>query len=189
MSSSAIPATAQRYGAFGCSIPVANGAYLVTLKFAELYWAEDGRRRFAIALEGQPVLTGLDVYARVGHRVALDLSFAVNVVDGVLDLALIPEMDNAILCALLVVHSPVPFTDFASWQSFYFGSPTAPGAGATNDPDADGLDNAGEFSFGGDPTVSDSAFLAPKVALVDGDPPKLTISYRKSLAGTNYLGP
>ena len=176
----------QRYGSFTYSIPIVNGPYFVTLKFAELYWTVDGRRRFSATLEGNIAIPALDVHAQVGWNGAYDRTVSVNVADGVLDVTLSGLIDHAVLCGLVVIDAPPPFTDFASWQTFYFGSPTAPGASATDDFESDGQDNASEFSFGGDPTVADSAFFAPTLHFSAGHPSKLTLTYRKGLSGTNY---
>jgi hypothetical protein len=63
---------------------VPNGAYQVTLKFAEFATTTVGDRKMQIAIEGATVETALDVYALVGKAVALDRSYTTNVTDGLL---------------------------------------------------------------------------------------------------------
>ena len=46
----------ERYGDFSYAIPVATGDYLVTLKFAEIYWTQPGQRVFNVLLEGAKVI-------------------------------------------------------------------------------------------------------------------------------------
>ena len=59
----------ERYGNFTYTIPVANGQYLVTLKFAEIFWTTPGRRRFDVLIEGQVVIRDLNLAAtgRIRH--------------------------------------------------------------------------------------------------------------------------
>lgn len=45
-----------------------NGQYMVTLHFAETYWASRGARVFDVALQGKVVLKRLDVLARAGGQ-------------------------------------------------------------------------------------------------------------------------
>ncbi len=175
-----------RFGNFSYAIPIANGSYLVTLKLAEVYWSVSGQRIFSVFAEGGLALNRVDIFGQVGSNTRLDLSFPATVTDGVLDLNFVTHVDNAMVNAIVITTAPPTITDFASWQSFYFGSPFAPGAAASADPEGDGLDNAGEFALGGDPTVSDSAFLAPAARLSAGATPKLTLDYRKGATGLNY---
>jgi hypothetical protein len=57
--------------------------------------------------------------------------------------------------ATLSITSPT--TPFQDWQSRYFGCTDCPQAGATADPDGDGMDNEAEFLSGTNPTNSTSA--------------------------------
>jgi len=49
-------------------------------------------------------------------------------------------------------------------------------SGPTADPDGDGMDNFGEFAFGGDPYVADAAIRAGQAGWADGAP---TLAYRQ----------
>ena len=74
-------------GNFSYNIPVNNGTYLVTLKFAELYFKAANKRVFNVAMEGQEVITGLDVYNKVGSRfTAYDETILTNVSDRTLNI-------------------------------------------------------------------------------------------------------
>ncbi len=91
-----------RYGTFSYSGPVANGSYEVTLRFAEVFWTELGRRVFSVEAEGEPIVTDLDLFAVAGHDVAYDVTATVEVTDGRLDLAFIPSVGDAGVSAIVV---------------------------------------------------------------------------------------
>ncbi len=92
----------ERFGNFSYALPVANGLYQVTLKFAEIYWDESGRRVFDVLIEGHKVISELDLYARVGKDCAYDFVEMVNVVDGSLNIDFETIRDNAKVSAILV---------------------------------------------------------------------------------------
>ncbi|MGH7391440.1 MAG: malectin domain-containing carbohydrate-binding protein [Candidatus Rokuibacteriota bacterium] len=98
------PTTQFRY-----AIPVANGDYQVTLKFAENVHNQAGRRRFEVHLEGVQVLAALDVWAAAGgqHR-AYDVLLPVTVMDGQLDLAFIRVVGNPMVGAIVVASAAAP---------------------------------------------------------------------------------
>lgn len=175
-----------RFGNFSYAIPIANGSYFVTLKLAEIYWSANNQRVFSVSAEGAPALEHVDIHALAGGFTAIDLTFPVTVTDGTLNLNFVTEVDNAMISGFVITDAAVPYSDFSSWQTFYFGSPAAPAAAATADSDGDGHDNASEFAFGGDPTLNDSASFAPVVTLTGTSGPKLTLTYRKGVTGLNY---
>jgi hypothetical protein len=75
----------QRYGnpSFSYQFTVPNGAYSVTLKFAELYVTAAGMRLFDVVINGTNVETGFDIYATAGAmNTAVDRSYAVTVTGG-----------------------------------------------------------------------------------------------------------
>ena len=92
----------ERYGNFSYAIPVANGNYAVTLKFAEIYWTAPGKRIFSVAINGQPVLTSLDLYAKVGKNRAYDVELPVNVTNGAINISFTSQVDNATISAIVV---------------------------------------------------------------------------------------
>ena len=74
-----------RYGNFFYPIPLPNGKYTVTLKFAEISRTGAGQRVFNVQINGTPVLTNFDIIASVGAPyIALDKTFPVTVSNGVL---------------------------------------------------------------------------------------------------------
>ena len=85
-----------------------NGAYTVTLKFAELYWTSAGQRVFNVAIDGQQVLTNFDILANVGPNTALDKTFTTSVTNGTLNIAFSTVSDNAKIDAIEIMPSASP---------------------------------------------------------------------------------
>jgi hypothetical protein len=90
---------AQRYGAgaggavvsFAYAIPVPNGSYTVTLKFAETYRNATGQRVFDVSINGEKKLTAFDIIkAAGGANIANDQSFDVDVTGGALNVQFDP---------------------------------------------------------------------------------------------------
>lgn len=78
------------------SVAVANGTYNLNLLFAEIYWSNSGQRTFDIALEGESVTQGLDIYAEAGGLRAFNQRFNnIIVTDGRLDISLTGIQDKA----------------------------------------------------------------------------------------------
>jgi hypothetical protein len=94
-----------RVGLSACAYVVPNGAYDVTLKFAELSYGTVGQRRADVFVEGQQVLDDLDIFARVGKNAALDCTFAVAVTDGSLNISFVRVSDNPSIGAIQIVPS------------------------------------------------------------------------------------
>lgn len=89
ISNTSTPALYQtcRYGNFTYSFNVPNGAYTVTLKFAELSRFGPGQRVFNVAINGTPVLSNFDVYSQAGGAlIALDKRFPVNATGGAINI-------------------------------------------------------------------------------------------------------
>ncbi|MGH8071286.1 MAG: malectin domain-containing carbohydrate-binding protein [Candidatus Entotheonellia bacterium] len=91
-----------RYGNFSYAFPMANGDYLVTLKFAENLWSQVGQRVFNVSMEGKVVLSKLDVFAKAGPNAAYDVTLPVTVTDGVLTISFQSVVGNAMVSALEV---------------------------------------------------------------------------------------
>jgi hypothetical protein len=92
---------------------VANGDYRVELKFAELYYARSGARRFDVLIEGQRVVDDLDLYVSAGGRyVALDRVIEVAVHDGHLNIDFEVGLDAAKINALRVTRLGGPTPTF-----------------------------------------------------------------------------
>ena len=98
----------ERTGNFNYRLPVENGSYEVTLRFAELFWQRSGARSFSVNAEGTEVITAVDLFSLVGHDVAYDMTYTVNVTDSVLDLDFITITDNATLSAIVIRTLPTP---------------------------------------------------------------------------------
>ena len=99
----------ERYGNFSYAIPVANAAYDVTLKFAEIYFTSVGQRVFNVSIEGKTVLSNLDIVAKVGPRTAYDVTLPVTVSDGVLNINFSSVVDNAKISGIKVEPKQVVF--------------------------------------------------------------------------------
>lgn len=105
ISGTATPAVYQtnRNGSFTYSIPVKNGGYQVTLKFAEISLTAAGQRVFDVRLEGQSSIVNLDVFAAAGGRDrAHDVTLPVNVADGALTVELVSRVNRAMISALSI---------------------------------------------------------------------------------------
>jgi len=114
----------ERYGAgYSYEIPLSNASYRVVLHFAENFFESSGSRIFDVLAEGQTAIDDLDIYAEVGHDVALTYAFNVQVSDGTLNLDLQASVNNAKLSAIEVLR-PVSgdiartpgFVDFGSQE-------------------------------------------------------------------------
>jgi hypothetical protein len=92
----------ERWGTFAYAVPVANGNYLVTLKFAEIDWTQPGQRIFNVLMEGVKVISQLDLVAKVGPNTAYNVTLPVRVTDGQLNLAFRPVVDYATVSAIVV---------------------------------------------------------------------------------------
>jgi pectate lyase len=94
----------ERYGtSFSYAIPVANGTYDVTLRFAE-HTLGAGQRTFNVDIEGARVLTNFDIFSQAGGgATAVDRTFTTTVSDGVLTVVFTGVADDAQVNALKVV--------------------------------------------------------------------------------------
>ena len=84
-------------------MPVADGDYLVTLKFAENLWSQAGQRVFNVSLEGKVAVSKLDVAAEVGPNAAHDVTLPVTVTDGVLTVSFQSVVGNAMVSGIVVL--------------------------------------------------------------------------------------
>jgi arabinoxylan arabinofuranohydrolase len=90
-------------GRFNYDIPLADGRYRVTFKFAETYHDASGRRRFDVFLEGNQVIWNLDVFAKVGKNKAYDVVRDVTVSGNELNIRFNAVTDNAMISALRIL--------------------------------------------------------------------------------------
>ncbi len=92
----------ERWGNFSYSIPMANGTYAVTLKFAETYFSAAGQRIFSVTINGQTVISNLDIYAKVGKNVAYDVVIPVNVTTGAIKIGFTSTKDYGKISAIKI---------------------------------------------------------------------------------------
>jgi hypothetical protein len=102
---------------FSYALPVQNGDYTITLKFAEIYFNTANSRIFNVTIEGVAVLTNFDIYVEAGGAYkALDKTFKAKVTDGVLNIAFARITNNAKVSAIKIVNDigivPVELTQF-----------------------------------------------------------------------------
>ncbi len=93
-----------RSGYFAYRIPLANGTYEVTLKFAEPEHSRSGRRVFNVNAQAARALANLDIYAEAGKNAALDKTVTATVADGVLGLEFVPLLGEAIVSAIVAAR-------------------------------------------------------------------------------------
>jgi hypothetical protein len=109
----------ERYGgSFSYDVPVSNGTYEVTLQFAEIYQGvstsdepdssgptdgtDENDRVFDVSAEGEPVVSDYDIFADVGPLTATEVTYTVEVTDGVLNLEFTAINDHAKVSAITV---------------------------------------------------------------------------------------
>jgi hypothetical protein len=95
-------ARAGLYGDFGYAIPVANGSYTVTLRFAEIQFSNKGERVFNVLINGTPVLSNFDILASVPPLTPLVQQFPATVTNGVLQIDVTGVVRKGILNAIQV---------------------------------------------------------------------------------------
>lgn len=83
-------------------IRVSNGRYVVVLMMAENYFTSANQRRFAIVVEGNQIEPGLDLYYRIGYRIAFQKAAIVDVTDGIIDLHFQGLIDRPLLNGITI---------------------------------------------------------------------------------------
>lgn len=165
-------------GPIDVSVPVGNGVYTVSLKFAEIFpdaliGTQQGwfQRILNISAEGEVKKTGLDVIAEAGHYGAYDETFSVTVTDGMLDIEVSATKDNPMLSAVKISQQ-------ADWAVNLGGvSETVDGATYEADP------GVGNFN---DNTTAPIALDANEVIGASAAEEKLFQTTRIGWAGLNY---
>ncbi|MGK4003177.1 glycoside hydrolase family 11 protein [Sorangium sp. So ce1036] len=94
----------ERYGSFSYEVPVtANGNFTVKLHFAEIAHNSAGSRSFSVAIEGNTVISNLDLYAEVGHGTGYMETFAdIAVNDGGVTIELIEGIENPTIAGFAI---------------------------------------------------------------------------------------
>lgn len=85
----------ERRGNFSYKIPVNNGGKIVVLKFAEIVFQSTGKRIFNVNINGQRVISNLDIFALAGYGNPLERRFKINVTNGIVQIDFISVTDNA----------------------------------------------------------------------------------------------
>jgi hypothetical protein len=92
-----------RYNLSAYHLPASNGTCMVTLKFCEPHYDAAGIRVFDVKLQGQTVLTNLDVFARVGKNRALDYTYTnIVVTNGWVNIDFVPRVEFPCIAAIVV---------------------------------------------------------------------------------------
>ena len=95
----------ERYGNFSYNFDLENGDYLVTLKFAEIYWTSAGQRVFDVAINGQMALDNFDILSETSARTALDKVLPATVTNGTLNISFTGVQDNAKISAIEIAST------------------------------------------------------------------------------------
>ena len=74
----------------------------MTLHFAEISFAEPGKRTFGVVLEGKKVLEGYEPPLKAGAPVAEEKVFQVEVLDGFLDVEFLREREDPTVSAIAI---------------------------------------------------------------------------------------
>lgn len=135
----ALYATGRRgvYSDFRYAIPVTNGAYRLTLKFAETQGLPPGSRVFNVIVNGSKVLNNFDIRSQAGPQVPLDKSFPVSVTNGIVNIEFNGIVNYAIVAGIELVPEAgsikiAPSTTSASpGQKIQFAATTASGSPAS----------------------------------------------------------
>lgn len=95
----------ERYGSYSYRIPVSNAIYSVELQFAEIFHTSAGQRSFNVTVEGQSVLSEVDLFTLAGHDGAYTYEVdSIQVSDGELTVEVETLVDNGTLSGF-AVHS------------------------------------------------------------------------------------
>ena len=95
----------ENFGDFTYEIPVStSGLHDVRLHFAELFFTSSNQRIFDVLIEGQTVISGLDIFSEVGKDAALIRNINdIDIADGVLSLSFNAIQGNPKLSAIEVL--------------------------------------------------------------------------------------
>ena len=96
----------ERWAMLAYRFDLPNGNYMVRLLFAEIYFNQPNNRVMDVTIEGNPLVTHLDIFSQVGHDAALDLTFPVQVKDGRLDINFNPFRNPKISAIEVVPGTP-----------------------------------------------------------------------------------
>lgn len=93
----------ERYGDVSYDIPVSNSNYTVILHLLEMYHTDRDLRSFNVSVEGQTVISNLDIHELVGHDTAFEYVVEdVAVSDGYLNISFETVLENAQVCGISI---------------------------------------------------------------------------------------
>lgn len=97
----------ERYGTSVYEIPVtASGSYTVELHFAEIYLESAGSRSFSVAIEGDTVISNLDLFSEAGHDNGYTETITdITVNDGNVTIELIEGVENPTIAGFAIYSS------------------------------------------------------------------------------------
>jgi beta-galactosidase len=92
-----------REGEFSYRVPVPNGRYRISLKFAEPSASAVGERVFDVDVNGATVLKGFDIFAAAGDKLkSVDRSFDARTSEGAMLIAFRPLKGKALVSAIAI---------------------------------------------------------------------------------------
>ncbi len=92
-----------RYGSTTYQVPVTNATYSAVLHFVEIFHNAAGARSFTVTVEGQNVLSNIDLYSLVGHDGALEyLVDDIVVRDGALTITTTTVLENSTISGFAI---------------------------------------------------------------------------------------
>lgn len=102
----------ERYGDYEYKIPVTNGTYRVEMYFTEMYVESSGERVFDLSIEGNDVLTSLDIFSEVGQYSMYSYeSKDIKVTDEELNIALDSVEENPTMSGFAVYSADGEFVE------------------------------------------------------------------------------
>jgi len=99
----------ERYGVMNYNIPVANGKYTVRLHFAEIYSGCQyiGCRIFNVGVNGTPLLSNFDIFAKVGGYAATIAQTTATVSNGSLNINLTAIKENPKISGIEIIPADI----------------------------------------------------------------------------------
>jgi glycosidase len=152
------------------------GIYETILLEAETYWSAAGQRVFNVFIQGNQVLTNLDIFAAAGGKnIPLARVFTNAVTNAHLRVLFAPVVDNARVSGIQVRKIADAFSGGDGipdwWRLAFFGHPlgdAADNSRAGDDADGDGASNLNEWLAGTNPVDAASVFRITDVSIAAG---------------------
>ena len=93
----------ERFGTFGYDIPLSDGTYEITFRFAEIFQQSALKRQFDILVESNAIISNLDIFKEAGGQNAYDVVKTVTVNDGTLNIDFRTDIDNSKVSAFHII--------------------------------------------------------------------------------------